>query len=127
MRVPRSPFETELWWFSFVDKNATPERRGEVLFMSNHVFGPSGLPEQEDGENWAQSTMSTTGYRSQQIPQALKMDLGRGKIIKEHGLTRIDGDINEHAQLWTYAAWAQWMKGLSWDELRANTTPGDVL
>jgi 3-phenylpropionate/trans-cinnamate dioxygenase alpha subunit len=127
LRVPRDPFTTELWWYTFVDKNATPEQRAEVVFMANHVFGPAGLLEQEDGENWAQSTMQTTGYRSKEVPQALKMDLGRGKIIKEHGLARIDGEINEHAQLWTYAAWAQWMSGADWETLKKNTTPGDYL
>ena len=32
-----------------------------------------------------------------------------------------------YGQLWTYHAWAQWMKGLDWDALKASTTPGDVL
>jgi 3-phenylpropionate/trans-cinnamate dioxygenase alpha subunit len=55
------------------------------------------------------------------------MGLGRAEIIKEHGLARIETTTNEHAQLWTYSAWAQWMKGLSWDELRQATTPGDSI
>jgi 3-phenylpropionate/trans-cinnamate dioxygenase alpha subunit len=127
LRVPRGPFSTELWWYSFVDKNATPEQRGLAMMLHNHVFGPAGLLEQEDGENWAQSTMQTTGYKSREIPQALKMNLGRGKIVKEHGLARIDANTTEHAQLWTYAAWAQWMTGADWDTLKAQTTPGDYI
>jgi 3-phenylpropionate/trans-cinnamate dioxygenase alpha subunit len=127
LRVPRTPGETELWWFTFVDKDLDAEQRAGVVFMANHVFGPAGLLEQEDGENWAQSTMQTNGHHSMQVPQALKMDIGRGKVIKEHGLARVDGEINEHAQLWTYAAWAQWMKGLSWDALRQETEPPDLI
>ena len=27
LRIPRSPTSTEVWWFTFVDRNATPEQR----------------------------------------------------------------------------------------------------
>ena len=127
VRVPLAPGRTEIWWFSFVDRNAPPEQRAHTLKMVNHTFGPAGLLEQEDGENWAQSTMQTRGYKSREIPQLLRMDLGRGKVIREHGLARIETTTNEHGQLWTYHSWAQWMKGLGWDELKAATTPPDVI
>jgi 3-phenylpropionate/trans-cinnamate dioxygenase alpha subunit len=95
------------------------------VFMANHVFGPAGILEQEDGENWTQSTKQTRGYASSKIPQILKMDLGEGKIIKEAGVARIEGATSEHGQLWTYGAWAAYMRGDSWDEIKAATTPGD--
>jgi phenylpropionate dioxygenase-like ring-hydroxylating dioxygenase large terminal subunit len=127
LRIPRTPMQTEVWWFSFVDRNATPEERGLATFMANHVFGPAGLLEQEDGENWAQASKQTLGLSSRKLPQLLKMNLGRGKIIKEHGLARIESATNEHGQLWTYAAWAAYMRGASWDEIKVATTPGDYL
>jgi 3-phenylpropionate/trans-cinnamate dioxygenase alpha subunit len=127
VRIPRGPLSTEIWVFSFVDRSASPEAQEMQRFMANHIFGPSGFLEQEDGENFAQSSMRTTGHASRQIPQLLKMNLGRGKVVKEHGLARIDGTISEHAQLWTYASWVQWMKGGSWDELKSKTIPGDYL
>jgi 3-phenylpropionate/trans-cinnamate dioxygenase alpha subunit len=55
------------------------------------------------------------------------MQLGRGKVIKEDGLARIESTTNEHAQLWTYLAWQEWMSGCSWDELRNRTTPPEAL
>ena len=125
LRVPLSPDQTEIWWFTFVDKNAPPEARQMQVFMANHVFGPAGILEQEDGENWAQSTKQTKGYASSKIPQILKMDLGEGKVIKEAGLARIEGATSEHGQLWTYGAWASYMRGDSWDEIKAATTPGE--
>lgn len=126
LRIPRSPTQTEVWWFSFVDRDAPPEARQMALFMANHVFGPAGLLEQEDGENWVQGTKQSTGYASTKIPQILKMNLGRGKIVKEHDLARIESATSEHGQLWTYHAWAQYLKGASWDEIKAATTPGDT-
>jgi 3-phenylpropionate/trans-cinnamate dioxygenase alpha subunit len=97
------------------------------LWFCNHGFGPAGLFEQEDGENWAQSTLQVRGSRSRKIPHLLKMNLGRGEIVKEHGLCRIDGTSSEHAQLWLYHSWAQWMKGLDWDALRKATVPPEVI
>jgi phenylpropionate dioxygenase-like ring-hydroxylating dioxygenase large terminal subunit len=127
LRVPLGPNQTEIWWFSFVEKDATPEQRKTRVMLASHVFGPAGMLEQEDGENWAQSTMQTYGAGSQRIPHLLGMDLGRGKVIKEHDVARIEGTTSEHAQLWMYYAWSQWMKGLDWDELRKATEPPDVL
>ena len=126
LRIPRGPFQTEVWWFTFIDKNMPPELRQIALFQANHAFGPAGLLEQEDGENWSQSTKQSVGFSSSKIKQLLKMNLGRGKVIKEHGLSRIDGSTNEHGQLWTYAAWAKYMSGASWDEIRQATTAGDT-
>jgi 3-phenylpropionate/trans-cinnamate dioxygenase alpha subunit len=71
--------------------------------------------------------MQARGFASRDIPQLLKMNLGRGKVIKEGGLARIDGTTSEHGQLWTYKAWLEWMKGNSWDELRTATSPPDYL
>lgn len=127
LRIPRGPNETEIWWFTFVDRNAPPESRRMSVSRANRIFGPSGVLEQDDGENWSQSTMQTHGVASKQVPNLLNMGLGRGQIIKEHGLARIETTTNEHAQLWTYHAWAQWMKGTTWDELRQATTPGDSI
>jgi len=127
LRVPISCGKTEIWWFSFIEKNCTADQRTMRVSMANHVFGPAGLLEQEDGENWAQSTLQTRGSRSRRIPQLLKMDLGRGQVIKEHGLARIEGTTSEHAQLWMYHSWAQWMKGLDWDALKKATSPPDLM
>jgi phenylpropionate dioxygenase-like ring-hydroxylating dioxygenase large terminal subunit len=128
LRIPRGPNQTEIWWYSFTNKDNSPERRAVDVMVANHIFGPAGLLEQEDGENWSQSTMQTRGMASRRIPQLLRMDLGRGKMLRdEQGRCRMEGTTNEHAQLWTYAAWAEWMKGSDWDTLRENTTPGDFM
>ncbi|MDH6554398.1 nitrite reductase/ring-hydroxylating ferredoxin subunit [Streptomyces sp. SAI-133] len=127
LRVPRSAGVTEVWWFSFKDRNESPEEQKAQLGRQIHSFGPAGFLEQEDGENWSQSTAQTRGGASRDIPQLLKMGLGRGKIIHEDGVARIEAPVNEHAQLWTYLSWLAWVKGTSWDELRSATTPGDYI
>jgi nitrite reductase/ring-hydroxylating ferredoxin subunit len=127
LRIPRDPSHTEIWWFTFVDRNLPRELRDTLIAMSCRVFGPGGVLEQDDGENWAQATAQTRGVASRRLKHLLNMGLGQGKIIKEDGLARIEGLTSEHGQLWTYHSWAQWMKGLGWDELLKATTPGDSI
>jgi 3-phenylpropionate/trans-cinnamate dioxygenase alpha subunit len=127
LRIPRSPNSTEIWWFSFTDRNLPEQFQQFLISMQTRLFGPAGLLEQDDGENWNQSTMQTYGVASRRVKQIVNMGVGRGKVIKEHGLARIDGLTSEYGQLWTYHSWAQWMKGLSWDELRAATEVPDVI
>ncbi len=127
LRVPRSPSSTEIWWFSLMPKDIEPEARAAILMHHNHIFGPAGILEQEDGENWVQSTMNASGDVSSRVPQALKMNVGQGKIIRDHGFAWIEGRTNEHAQLWTYAAWRAWLSGCDWNSLRQLTTPGDTI
>jgi phenylpropionate dioxygenase-like ring-hydroxylating dioxygenase large terminal subunit len=127
LRIPRDPGHTEIWWFTFVDRNLPRETRDFMVTMACRIFGPGGVLEQDDGENWAQATAQTRGIASRRMKHQLTMGLGRGKIIKECGLSRVEGLTAEHGQLWTYHSWAQWMKGLSWDELKRVTTPGDFI
>ncbi|NMH97361.1 aromatic ring-hydroxylating oxygenase subunit alpha [Pseudonocardia acidicola] len=130
LRVPRGPQETEIWWFTFVPREATPDERAMILQRAILTFGPGGALEQEDGENWAQSTLQTRGSASSTIPQLLQMNLGRGKVIHgddDRDPPYIECSINEHGQLWTFASWAEWLSGGDWDELRERTTPPDVI
>jgi phenylpropionate dioxygenase-like ring-hydroxylating dioxygenase large terminal subunit len=126
LRVPRTAGQTEIWWFTFVDRNATPEIRAGQIGRANAVFGPAGLLEQEDGENWAQATMQTRGSASRKVPQMIHMGLGSGNVIHEGGLARIEAQTNEHGQRWTYHSWMHYMKGATWDELKVATTPGST-
>lgn len=130
LRVPRGPHETEIWWYSFVKKDASPELRAAQVQRAIYTFGPGGLAEQDDGENWVQSTKQTVGEASGKIPHLLVMDLGQGKVVQDEDSLDppyILASINEHGQLWLYHAWQQWMSGADWSELRRLTTPPDVI
>lgn len=127
LRIPRDPTHTEIWWFTFVDRQMPADLQRFLVTMANRVFGPAGVLEQDDGENWSQATAQSHGLASRRVKHLVNMGVGRGRIVKEHGLARIEGLTSEHGQLWTYHAWAQWMKGTSWDALRAATTPGEIL
>lgn len=124
LRLPRGPFETEIWWFTILEKSLSPAERQFTLTMATHLFGPAGLLEQDDGDNWGQSTFATIGTTSRRYPLNFSMGKGHGELHEhESGQRWIDTTVNEHAQLWTYRAWAEWMDAEDWPALKRNHSP----
>jgi hypothetical protein len=120
IRMPKGPMTTELWYFSFVDADAPEDEQRAHKLNGARTFGASGMLEQEDGENWDQSTRGAMGAVSSRHPLNYAMGLGHGEVVSpEDGPTRVETLINEHAQLWTYRAWADFMAAKDWEELKA--------
>jgi hypothetical protein len=121
LRLPKGPGATELWQFCFYDKAMTDDVRKLQRHRSEHHFGPAGIMEQDDGENWDQSTAGAKGAAISRYPLNYSMGVGRGEIIDdEQGGPRIETHTNEHAQLWTYRAWSEFMAAESWADLKVN-------
>jgi len=124
LRLPKGPSKTEIWWFSFVDSNASTERRRSAVRQANHMFGPAGIFEQEDGENWGESTRGARGVKTAAAPLHYGMNVGHGAMVREENeLPHVDSGFAEHGQLWHYRAWSEWMAAGSWGELKANHSP----
>jgi len=127
LRLPKGPGKTEIWWFTLMETGLPQETRAGIVAMGNHVFGPAGLLEQDDGENWDQSTRATSGVVARRYPLNFAMGLGHGHSkAGADGIRYIDTEINEHCQLWTYRAWAEWMDADSWASLKQHRTPTPV-
>jgi phenylpropionate dioxygenase-like ring-hydroxylating dioxygenase large terminal subunit len=124
LRLPRGPSRTELWWFTFVPKDAHPDLRRKMIWQANHVFGPAGLLEQDDGENWSQSTRAARGLASGALGAQIRMGLGHGEVAQgPHGERYVEGLVSEHGQRWLYRAWTEWMAARDWAELEACHAP----
>ncbi|MGE0057541.1 MAG: SRPBCC family protein [Dehalococcoidia bacterium] len=121
IRMPKGPTQSEIWMWVFVDKNAPEEVSKALRLTSGRHFGPGGMMEQDDGENWDQSTAAMKGVVSGRYPLNYAMGLHHGDIIEdEDGPPRIQTHCNEHAQLWTYRAWSDFMAADSWEDLKKN-------
>ncbi len=121
LRLPKGPDATEVWWFTILPEKEENERFDEHRLRALRVFGPAGMLEQDDGENWEQSTKGLKGYSTRNSPIHYGMGVNHGEILKEEGGPGyIDTKVNEHAQLWHYRAWSEWMAADSWDDLRLN-------
>jgi len=107
-----------------VPKDASPEFRRHAIGFATHAFGPAGLFEQDDGENWSQSTRAAHGVASRTLGHHLAMGLGHDTVTTAPSGERfIETCINEHAQRWLYRSWTEWMAARDWAELRENHTP----
>ncbi len=121
LRIPKGPSKTAIWWFTLIDKDLPAEARGQFAMRATHTFGPAGMLEMEDGENWGESTRATKGVIGRRKPLHFAMNLGRGEVIEpEVGPPHIETSVNEHAQLWLYRAWSEWMAADSWSDLKSN-------
>jgi 3-phenylpropionate/trans-cinnamate dioxygenase alpha subunit len=121
LRVPRGPYETELWWFTLLPKGLPDEQRRFAIYMANHTFGPAGLLEQDDGENWSHSTRGAMGAHTSTLPLNYAMGRGHDRVQADpSGQSRIETVVNEHGQRWTYRSWQEWMQADSWQELMAH-------
>ena len=122
LRLPRGPDHTELWWFTFVPKGASPEQRRRIVRQASHIFGPAGLLEQDDGENWSQATRSARGPVSRGLGHQISMGLGldEARPAGAGAGTYVEGVIGEHGQRWLYRAWTDWMTARDWAELKAS-------
>jgi hypothetical protein len=121
VRMPKGPAKTELWSFLVLDKHMSEERRASALLRAQHTFGPAGLWEQDDGENWAQSTRGMVGAVSRNFALNYAMNIGHGTLVQEEDAPAyFEGKVTEHPQLWHYRSWAEWMAASDWDDLRRN-------
>jgi phenylpropionate dioxygenase-like ring-hydroxylating dioxygenase large terminal subunit len=127
LRLPRGPGRTEIWWFTVLPKSFNEQQRRKARKFVTHAFGPAGLLEQDDGENWSQSTMSSRGVASRRHPHNMQMAMGQDEVLVDpSGQKAIETRVNEHAQRWTYRCWTEWMRARDWPELLATRSPAPV-
>jgi phenylpropionate dioxygenase-like ring-hydroxylating dioxygenase large terminal subunit len=124
LRIPRGPDRTELWWHTFVPKDVPEPLRRAMIGQANHIFGPAGMLEQDDGENWSQATRSSRGVASRRLGHHIQMGLGHGEVAAGgNGERYVEGLISEHGQRWLWRAWTEWMAAGDWAELKAAHSP----
>jgi phenylpropionate dioxygenase-like ring-hydroxylating dioxygenase large terminal subunit len=115
LRVPRGPLATEIWWFTVLDADQPEEQYKTALSGAIHGFGPAGMAEQDDGDNWTLGTLGTKSPIGRRKPFNYAANLGRGQIIEDElGPPRIYAAPAENAQLWFYKAWSEWIASSDW-------------
>lgn len=124
LRLPMGPNRTEIWWFAFYNPEHDEAKKRAGIRRQTRHDGPAGMFEQDDGENWGESTRGTAGTVSRHYPLNYAMGVGEGVVIDdESGPPHIDTGYNEHSQLWFYKCWTDWMAARNWRDLKADHTP----
>lgn len=126
VRQPKGPTKTEMWYFRLLDKNGP--RDVNEGWRERNVFtqGAGGVIEQDDGDNWEQSTRGAMTPLMRRRPLNYSMSMGHGQLVKDESarFSRIEDTLhaNEHHMRWTYRSWQEWMEAGSWSELKENHT-----
>ncbi|MPZ15447.1 MAG: Rieske 2Fe-2S domain-containing protein [Chloroflexi bacterium] len=117
---PQGPLSTEIWTYFFVDRDAPQEVKDALSFYYERWYGPGGMTQQDDMENWYNLTIASKG------PMARTLDLNYQMRLSEppiHGPSRFGlpglftplySDEN-HRRF--YQRWAEFMEAKDWDEL----------
>ena len=105
---PRGPRGTEVWSYCLVPTEAPPEVRRALQGYYQATFGPAGLVEEEDGDNWIAVTEGSRAARTDDRLLLISMGLGTERTDERH-----PGSIaplyTEHNQRGFYRCWRRWM------------------
>jgi 3-phenylpropionate/trans-cinnamate dioxygenase alpha subunit len=105
---PRGPEEMEIWSFCLVDRDAPAEIKAAIRRDYVHRFGPSGMLEQDDGENWNQVSASSRSALARTLEFNYQMGLGHERF-REDMPGEFGNAAGELTQRSFYRRWASEM------------------
>ncbi|KJL26601.1 3-phenylpropionate/cinnamic acid dioxygenase subunit alpha [Microbacterium azadirachtae] len=112
---PKGPDEMEVWAWTVLDKSMPEDVRTAQRLYNLRTFGPSGIFEQDDGENWSEIQAISHGWRTNTIPLNYQMGIGseREDGIYPGSTSTLYSDA---AGRRFYARWAELMNTPAWHE-----------
>jgi PAH dioxygenase large subunit len=110
LHEPLSPTRTRLWSWLVVEKAASEEFRQSTLSTYVRTFGPSGIFDQDDMENWEECTRANTGPIAKRYTLDHTMGLRRPANESWPGPgTAYPDSYGEMTQTSWYAEWVKRM------------------
>jgi phenylpropionate dioxygenase-like ring-hydroxylating dioxygenase large terminal subunit len=116
---PRGPEKTEVWAWVYVDKAAPPEVKDAVRLTGVRVFGPAGVFEQDDMDNWQACTQTGRGAVARRHPLNYEMGLGHERYDDDLRAIASEYRFSESNHRQFYQRWAQLMAAEKWSELES--------
>ena len=104
---PRGPMKSELWSWVFVDREAPQEVKDAMRKFFTLTFGPGGMLEQDDGENWEGVTYGASNIGASEHPFHYGAGLEAGPHPELPGTVSIA--YSEHTQRNLYRCWHELM------------------
>ena len=104
---PRGPMKSELWSWVFVDREAPQEVKDAMRKFFTLTFGPGGMFEQDDGENWEGVTYGASGIEASEHPFHYGAGLEAGPHPELPGT--VSTVYSEHTQRNMYRRWHELM------------------
>ncbi|HEX4107348.1 MAG TPA: Rieske 2Fe-2S domain-containing protein [Solirubrobacteraceae bacterium] len=126
VQQPLGPDRVMIHQWCCVDASLDPELKQVLRRQYELAFGPTGLLEQDDGENWRECQEGMRGWIGRRLDS--NMDLGRGRerpaseILGDKFPGRGGGIWSEANQRQFFRHWMAFMGSDGWDELRGRLT-----
>lgn len=112
---PKGPDEMEVWTWTVLDKSMPEEVRTAQRLYNLRTFGPSGIFEQDDGENWSEIQAISHGWRTSTVP--LNYQMGIGTEIEDGVYPGMTSALySDAAGRRFYQRWADLMNTPAWHE-----------
>lgn len=113
MHQPLTPTRTRMWSWFVIDKAAPEAFRRASYETYVRTFGPSGIFDQDDMENWEECTKANEGPIAHRYTLDHTMGLGRKPDPSWKGPgTAYPNSYGEMTQLAWYAEWRKWMEAV---------------
>jgi phenylpropionate dioxygenase-like ring-hydroxylating dioxygenase large terminal subunit len=116
---PRGPEAMEIWSFCVVDRAAPPEVKAAIRRDYVRRFGPSGMLEQDDGENWSQVSASSRSALARKLEFNYQMGLGHERYHEE-----MPGEVGKAAGELTHRSfYLRWAAEMGIQSFRSQPRP----
>lgn len=124
---PQGPAESEMWSYIFVDKAMPAEVKEAVVRFHERRWGPNGMIQKDDMENWYVQTRYSKGYMTRwALHQNNQLGMSNPSL---HGPSTFGLPGMFHPQPTDenyrrfFERYAQYMEAKSWDELLIKDSP----
>lgn len=112
---PKGPDRMEVWAWTVVDKSWPDEVKEAQRLYNLRTFGPSGIFEQDDGENWSECQSIAHGFITNGV--ALNYQMGIGTERSDGRYPGTTSDLySDAAGRSFYARWSALMNTPAWHE-----------
>lgn len=112
---PKGPDTMEVWAWILVDKSMPEEVKNAQRLYNLRTFGPSGIFEADDGENWSEVQEISHGFVTNSVPMNFQM--GLGNEIEDGVYPGKTSELySDAAGRGFYRHWAELMNTPAWHE-----------
>lgn len=112
---PKGPHKMEVWTWTLLDKSMPEEVANAQRLYNLRTFGPSGIFEADDGENWSECQANAGAFMVSNT--ALNYQMGIGRVEEREGYPGKTSELySDAAGRGMYRRWRELMNTPAWHE-----------
>lgn len=114
---PKGPNKMEVWAWTILDKGMPEDVAKAQRLYNLRTFGPSGVFEQDDGENWSECQANAGAFMVSNT--ALNYQMGIDRVEQREGYPGMTSELySDAAGRGLYRRWAELMNTPAWHETK---------